>query len=997
VPQIENAMDKSNNKYWRSLDQLHKSREYRKNILERRGDEFPDSGNSFSRRSFLSIMGASLALAGLAGCRRPVEKIVPYVVKPEDVIPGVAQSYATTMPLGTSAYGLIVESHEGRPTKIEGNPEHPSTLGSVNALIEASILDLYDPDRSKKVMHNGAESTYDDFVAFWRELKIKFAQNDGRGLAVLSGEFASPTLSRLKREFLDKYPAADWVGYEPTGGENNADAVKHLTGNELKPLYRYDQADVILSLDCDFLGAESENISAARGFSDRRKPKKAGDDMNRLYVVESAYSITGSAADHRLRLPCRNIYPFAMLLIEELAKHGKVSQSLGPHMRLCRDMEIDTRWITAIAEDLQTAAGSCLVVAGDRQPQHVHELAFYMNDILGNIGNTIEFVETKDTNRSKLSELSRLTDSMRAGNIDTLLILGGNPVYDTPADLNFADAVAKCNNSAHLGEYLDETSQATQWHIPRAHYLESWGDARASDGTPGVIQPMIEPLHNGHTDTEIFSLLATGRDRRGYDIVRETWREILKGGDFEKKWNRVLHDGYLKDAKNKIVKVRFNFDYMNLPEPQAVENKSIDKLEISFYPGKLHDGRFANNGWLQELPDPVTKLAWGNAALISPKTAAELSLKNNDIVNLQIDESEIRIPVRISPGQADYTVAVELGYGRKNIGRVADGVGVNVYTIQSADNRFFRRGAKLTATGEICEQADTQDHSSMHGRPIVREATFDEYKKHPEFAKEAVEHPPLKSIYPDHDYSKGYQWGMVIDLTACIGCGACTIACQSENNIPVVGKEQVSKGREMHWIRIDRYFADDENDPRMVHMPVACQHCENAPCESVCPVAATVHDKEGLNNMTYNRCIGTRYCSNNCPYKVRRFNFFNYTGKYEETIKMAQNPDVTVRARGVMEKCTFCTQRINRAKIRAKQEGREVRDGEFMTACEQACPTKAINFGNINDPDSKVSALKKIDRNYEMLAELNVRPRNSYLAKIRNPNPNLDNSGKKEE
>ncbi|PKK83139.1 MAG: molybdopterin oxidoreductase [candidate division Zixibacteria bacterium HGW-Zixibacteria-1] len=977
-------MNKENKKYWLSPDQLHDTKEYRRNLRDRYHEENGETSGGFSRRSFLGIMGASLALAGLAGCRRPVEKIVPYVVMPEEVIPGVPQYYASTMPLGTSAYGILVESHEGRPTKIEGNPKHPSTLGSADIFLEAAILGLYDPDRSKKVMHAGAESTYNDFVSFWREQGLKFAANRGEGLAVISESFSSPTLMRLRKDFLKKYPNAPWICYEPVSDEKHYQAVSQLTARLLRPVYHYNKADVILSLDADFLLTENENIKAARGFAAKRKPDDDKTGMNRLYAAESAFSITGSMADHRLRISSAHIGRLALAIAEALRKRGLNIPGSAEY----DGSDFNKEWIEALADDLYSAKGRSLIVAGSRQPIWVHKQVIILNDALGNIGQTVTYRNTDDALLPDMGVLKTVTERLKSGAISTIIIFGGNPVYNAPADSDFASVLSKCENSVHFSEYMDETSKLTKWHIPRAHFLESWGDARAVDGTLSVIQPMIEPLYDAPVDSEIYALLATGRDQRGYDIIRETWQSYLKGGDFEKRWRKVLHDGLLADSALPDEIIKLSAAAIEPPKPEKELSK--DNLELNFYPSKIYDGRFANNGWLQELPDPINKLTWGNAALLSTKTAAELELANGDMVNIETDSAKLEIPVWISPGQANYTVAVALGYGRNGIGKVADGVGANTYTLRNSNNSSFYRGVKLVKTGAVIEMAGTQDHGSMHGRPIVREAVLDEYRGHPEFAAEMVEHPPLDSIYPEHDYGHGYQWGMVIDLNACIGCSACTIACQSENNIPIVGKLQVSKGREMHWIRNDRYFVGDEDDPQIVHMPVACQQCENAPCESVCPVAATVHDKEGLNNMTYNRCIGTRYCSNNCPYKVRRFNFFNYTGKYSETIKMAQNPDVTVRSRGVMEKCTFCTQRINRAKIRAKQEGRTVRDGEIMTACEQACPTKAIRFGNINDPDSAVTAMKKIDRNYALLGELNVRPRNSYLAKIRNPNPKLE-------
>jgi len=981
-------MKKHDKKYWTSIDQLKDTPEYRKTILDSfHGENEAESENTVSRRNFLALMGASMALAGLAGCRKPVEKIIPYVSQPEVVIPGVPQYYATTMPFGLSSYGLIVESHEGRPTKVEGNPDHPSSLGSTDFLTQATTLGLYDPDRSKVVKNKGAEAAYADFVTFWRGLYDQFSANNGAGLAVLSEEFSSPTLSNLRNEFLKNLPNAKWVAYEPVSDENIYRAIKNVTGNQLRPVYNYDRAKVILSLDSDFLQNESEPLTAARGFADGRRMVNKDDSMNRLYVVENAYSITGSMADHRMAVPSGQISRVLIALLHELKKHGAEIGSIPPDS----EHSFDKRWISALARDLIANRGKSLVVAGYRQPATVHELVLLLNNALGNIGQTLNLIPLKDAALSDTEKLKELCGEMSSGNIDTLIILGGNPVYNTPVDFQFQSALSKIKNTIHFSEYYDETSRLATWHIPRSHYLESWGDTRSANGTLGVIQPLIEPLYGTHSDSEMYALFATGRDRRGYDIVRETWAGILKKSDFEKEWRRILHDGLQKadplpSAGFRMVKnfrTGFSGNIPNSPAPTS------ESLEVGFYKSKVYDGRYANNGWLQELPHPITKLAWTNAAIIGPGTAKNLGLKNNDIIDIKINDRSIEIPVWVIPGQADNTICLALGYGRQNIGRVADNIGADTYRLRSSDGISCISGAAIFKTGKKAGLANTQDHNRMEGRPIIREAALSEYRKHPEFAREMVEHPPLKSIYPEFDYSKGYQWGMVIDLNTCIGCAACTIACQGENNVPIVGEKQVHKGREMHWMRIDRYYAGDTDQPEIVHQPVPCQQCENAPCETVCPVAATVHDKEGLNNMTYNRCIGTRYCSNNCPYKVRRFNFFNYTGKLPETVRMAQNPDVTVRSRGVMEKCTFCIQRINRAKQTAKKEGRKVRDGEITTACEQACPTKAISFGNIIEPESKVKKLKERDRNYELLAEFNVRPRNSYLAKIRNPNPEL--------
>jgi molybdopterin-containing oxidoreductase family iron-sulfur binding subunit len=784
--------------------------------------------------------------------------------------------------------------------------------------------------------------------------------------------------------------------------------------------------------------------------------------MNRLYAVESTYSVTGGMADHRFRLPGRHIGPFAVALAQEL-------KALGLNLNIDTQAAypegiFDKKWINVVARDLLSAGKSSLIIAGRRQPSYVHALIMAINDALGAIGNTVTYRKAADAAVPSTDDLAALVEKMNRGNISTLIILEGNPVYNAPSDLKFAEALKKVEHTIHLSLYNDETSQAVEWHIPETHYLESWGDARAVKGTSSVIQPMIEPLYGGHSYLEMLNLIATGRDQRGYDLIRERWKGYMGTPSFDKHWKEILCDGVLtsaalplratmiddinlnrttastgpgnesidydnpevvfasaallsdrqaadngrrKESNDSMIMnehqavtyypevIKINYDYLNkainssLPTYRAIDSNNLEVIFASS--PHLFDGRFANNGWLQELPDAVTKITWDNPALISPRTAKELNLENGDMVRLDYQGHSLEMPVWIVPGQADYSVILILGYGRKAAGKVGDNVGFDTYKLRTSDAKDFGEGLEIIKTGQTYKLAVTQEHQSMEGRPLVREATLDEYRRQPDFAPQMVKHAAIESIFTEHKYDRGYQWGMAIDLNACIGCNACTIACQSENNIPIVGKEQVARGREMHWIRNDRYFVGDIDSPEMVHQPVACQHCENAPCETVCPVAATVHDREGLNVMTYNRCIGTRYCSNNCPYKVRRFNFFNYTNKLSETIKMAQNPEVTVRSRGVMEKCTFCVQRISHAKARAKLEGREVRVGELVTACQQTCPSRAIVFGNINDPDSEIARIKKQNRNYQILAEFNTRPRNSYLARIRNPHPELEN------
>jgi len=970
------------------LEQLAESTDSGKQLVQRHSDNDSEANNIWTRRSFMTLMGASLALAGLSGCRRPKQKIVPYVTQPEEVLIGIPQYYATTIPRGDSAYGLIVESHEGRPTKVEGNPLHSSSSGATDFLIQASILSLYDPDRSKSVMHQGVEKTYDDFVSFWSTRSAEIKIDKGAGLTILAEPFSSPTLARLKKAFLKSYPEAGWITYEPLSDEHVYSAVTNVSGRKLRPVYHFDRADVILSLDSDFLQTESENITASRGFADGRRMPDEKANMNRLYVAENAFSITGSMADHRLRLNSREIGRFTVALATKLKSRGL---KLGAVPEVDASA-FDNKWLDVLAEDILKSKSKCLIVAGRRQPTWVHELVLLLNEALGNVGTTIEFQDMPDSSTAGRDELTNLSSDMMAGKVNTLIMIGGNPIYSAPVDADFKAALKKVKHSIHLSGYFDETSAEAEWHLPHSHFLESWGDARAVDGTLSVIQPMIEPLFGGKSDVELLSLLGSGEDQRGYDLVRETWNGILNKSGFEKKWRKVLHDGILEGSSSATVQFSSRKSVRQICSGVDLSGKraSAENLEIGFYASNLYDGRYANNAWLQELPDAVTKLAWDNAALMSPRTARELGLVNGDGVSIDYDGRSLEMPIWISPGSADYSISLPLGYGRTAGGRVADNVGFDTYTLRTSQAMDFGAGARLSRTGKKFELANTQDHNLMEGRPIVREATLDKYKKHPTFVRDMVKHPPLESIYPDYDYSKGYQWGMVIDLNTCTGCNACVIACQSENNIPIVGKQQTANGREMHWIRTDRYYIGNAENPEMVFQPVPCQQCENAPCEQVCPVAATVHDKEGLNTMNYNRCIGTRYCSNNCPYKVRRFNFFNYINEMPEVVKMAQNPDVTVRSRGVMEKCTFCIQRINRSKKTAKQEDRTLSDGEIITACQQACPTNAIHFGNINDPESRVTGLKKADRNYDLLEELNARPRNSYLAKLRNPNPALE-------
>jgi MoCo/4Fe-4S cofactor protein with predicted Tat translocation signal len=968
--------------YWRSLGQLSDSPEFRSN-LER---EFPEGASELpegiTRREMIALLGASLSFAGLAGCRRPEEHIVPFVNAPEEIVPGVPRRYATTLTFGRSALGVVVESHEGRPTKIEGNELHPGTSGRSNVRMQASILDLYDPDRAQSVRHAEAPSTWGDLVTAWGALETAHLADGGASLALLTGSFSSPTRARLLASFRARFPRARTVAYEPVSDENVLQGVRAATGRDLVPVLHLDAARVILSLDADLLGTDPDNVRNIAGFAAGRRAVVEGAPMNRLWAVEAATTLTGAMADHRIPLSPRLVPSLLAALASRLGVAGGSPSALpvvpGP-------------WLDALAKDLKDNRGAGLIVAGPEHPPAVHAAVLALNAALGNVGRTLSLHEPVDAALPSRAALAELTGAMKAGEVKTLVLLGVNPVYDAPAELDFGAALAKVETSIALSTHADETVRRAVWHVPLAHPLESWEDARDPQGTISVVQPLILPLFGGKSATELLALVGTGKDQGGRDLVRETWKPILGEADFERRFNRVLHDGLLAGSARPAVTPEVSAQRLAELTRANVSNPPADVgIEVVFRPSAhLHDGRFANNGWLQELPDPITKLTWDNPALMSPATAERMGVGNEDLVRVSVGERSATLPAWIVPGQSDGTVVLTLGYGRSGVGRVADGAGCDVYPLRTSAASGWAGGASVVKAAGSSRQAPTQEHGSMEGRPLIREGTVEEYRRDPGFQKEASEVPELRSMWPERAYDSGHQWGMTIDLNACVGCNACVIACQSENNVPVVGKDQVRRGRQMHWIRVDRYFAGTPARPELVFQPVPCMQCENAPCEQVCPVAATVHDDEGLNVMVYNRCIGTRYCSNNCPYKVRRFNFFNFTKDTPEIVRLAQNPDVTVRSRGVMEKCTYCVQRINAAKLDARLASHELKDGDVKTACQQSCPASAIEFGDLRDAGSRVSKAKQDPRNYALLAELNTKPRTTYLAKVRNPHPDL--------
>jgi MoCo/4Fe-4S cofactor protein with predicted Tat translocation signal len=970
-------------KQWRSLGQLEGHPESRV-FLER---EFVDGASeppdAVSRREILTLLGASLSLAGLAACRRPEEHIVPYVEPPEEVIPGIPRYYATTMPFGNTAYGLVVESHEGRPTKIEGNELHPASLGSSSARVQAAILDLYDPDRSQTVLRRGERSSWDELVASWAKRAEVHSADGGEGLAVILPPFSSPTLSRLVRELRESYPKARIVGHAAVSEVNAHEGIARAVGRPLVPVHRLERAEVVLAIDSDFLHADPEMIRHTRGFASARRVSTPEDGMSRLWAVEAVVSITGAKADHRHRLASHRVPAFTAALAARLAERG-LSLEAPP----VSAPGLDEAFLQALADDLLAHRRSSLIMVGQHQPPAVHAAAVVLNAALGNVGTTVEYHEPVDALFAERDGLRELVAAVREGGVKTLAVLGGNPAYDAPADIDFISAAGEVEEIIHLGTHVDETAALASWHVPHAHFLEAWGDARSSCGTLSVVQPLILPLYEGKTLIEVLGLLARGADRPAHEVVQETWHGLLGDDDFEGHWRRVLHDGVLPQSALAGIEVEPRPGVLaELAREAGSLAASAGELELAFRPcPKLYDGRSANNAWLQELPDAVTKVTWDNPLLLSPATAGSLGLGDEDVVRVEVSGRQLELPVFRVPGMADGTLVLTLGHGRRVAGRVGSGVGFSAFSVRPSAALDLVGEVRLERTDRRHRLAQTQEHGSMEGRPLVREATLERYRRDPALAREHVD---LFSLWKEHEYGSRPQWGMVIDLNACTGCNACVLACQSENNVPVVGKEQVRRGREMAWLRVDRYFTGEPAEAGAVFQPVPCMQCENAPCEQVCPVAATVHDSEGLNVMVYNRCIGTRYCSNNCPYKVRRFNFFNYTKDTPEPLKMANNPDVTVRSRGVMEKCSYCVQRLNAARIDARLERRELRDGDARTACQQACPAEAIHFGDLLDPQSRVARERSGPRTYAILEDLNTRPRTTYQARLRHPHLRL--------
>jgi MoCo/4Fe-4S cofactor protein with predicted Tat translocation signal len=1002
VPPVEQTQ--TGKQYWRSLDDLADTPQFRQFVENEFPNFAPDLLRSPNRRQFLKLMAASLALGGLTGCRWPEENITPYAYRPPGCVPGKPKYFATAMDLAGVGRGLLVTSYDGRPIKVDGNPRHPQERGSSDAITQASILELYDPDRSRYLVRSdrGRDTIvqWADFEQFIRPVLDQLKQAGGKGLGILAEASSSPSVARLRRKLQEQYPQAGWHEYEPISRDNERVGTQWAFGSPHRVHLALDKAEAIVCFDDDPLMTHPAAVQYARDFVAGRQPDDAR--MSRLYVVESVFSVTGSMADHRYAVQSRSIPFITCCLIAELvARHGvrlpTGSDALRAALRPFENHPQRPSFVGQLAEELAQASGRCIISAGPRQPAEVHALVAVLNAALDNVDKTVRYTAEPDPDRpTHIESIQSLAADMKADSVDALIILGGNPAFDAPADLEFARLLRSVSTTIHLSQYRNETSRLCRWHLPRAHWLESWGDARSYDGTISIIQPLIAPLYNGRSPIELLSLLLGEQQTKGYDIVRQTFHTIRGNVTFESAWRHALHDGLVADSAwpNAAPAPRVR-NWADRLAAFANDGMHGGESEVTFCQDhSIYDGRFANNGWLQEMSDPMTKLAWGNAAVVSPGAADRLGIKLDDVVRLEVNGRPIELPAFIMPGQADDSIMLHVGYGRQHSGRVGDGVGIDVYCLRSCEAMHAAGAVQISKTGRSAALACTQDHHAIDtiGREgakqrlgeLYREGTLAEYRARPDFAKDVDHHPPLLSLWNEHEYA-GHRWGMAIDLNKCIGCSACIVACQAENNIPVVGKSEVARGRDMHWIRVDRYFTGPPSDPQVAHQPVTCHQCENAPCEQVCPVAATVHDSEGLNVMVYNRCVGTRYCSNNCPYKVRRFNFFNNHKHVRPVEKMHFNPDVTVRSRGVMEKCSFCMQRIHEAKIAAKNERREIVDGEITPACAQACPTQAITFGDLNDPHSRVRKQHEDPRGYAMLAELNVKPRLHYLARLRNP------------
>ncbi len=1013
-------------KFWRSLEELAGTDEFRTYLEREFPHQAPGDWEPVGRRRFLQLMGATLALAGVGGCAlQPAEKIVPFIENPETVVPGKPLFYATAFELGGYGRGVVAESHMGRPIKLEGNVEHPASRGATDAITQAAILTLYDPDRSQAVRHMGTPSSWDSFQMTVTGLVNGLRRTKGEGLRILTGTFTSPTLEAQCKRLLARYPQTKIHTHEPVGRDQVHAGCRAAFGRDLQPVYRLENARCILSLDANFLVDEPGSVRYARDFADRRRVAHGVKEMNRLFVAECTPTITGTSADHRIIVKPSALEALARAVLAGVQGSGGAAAPAG----------VNPTWLQAVVADLKQHRAEAVVITGAHQPAVIHALGVAINAALGSIGQTVNYtVPVEALFGPPESSLQDLVTDINAGKVRTLVMIGCNPAYTAPADLEIEKALVRVGLRIHMGLYDDETGALAHWHVPQTHFLESWSDVRAYDGTASIIQPLIDPLYDGHSPHELISLLLGEGPRSTLAMVREHWMRVWgmappaplndasgnpmraeSGGRptltplFDRRWHEVLTRGMVP-----------NTTYtpqagLTATAPAPSTAAPATGIELVLRPDPtVWDGRFANSGWLQELPKPLTALTWDNALLLSVGTMRSRGISKGDLVEVTYKGRTITAAAWPLPAQADDVATLHLGYGRTRAGRLGTGAGFNAYKLRTSDAPGGGPGAELKKAGGSYQLVSSQMHFNMEGREFVKTGTFGEWHEHPDdpHFMHSKEHLPdnLPSMYEqtwssdskrnqakgvgdwEGEGYNGYNvpaWGLVVDLTSCTGCSACTIACQAENNVATVGKDQVANNREMHWMRIDTWHEGPPEDPETYFQPVMCMHCEKAPCEPVCPVGATTHSPEGLNAMVYNRCIGTRYCQNNCPYKVRRFNYLQYSDQDTGIIKMLANPDVTVRSRGVMEKCTYCVQRINQARIEAEKEDRPLRDGDIVTACQQVCPTRAISFGNLADPASKVRELVQSPLNYTLLTELNTRPRTSYLANLTNPHSSL--------
>jgi MoCo/4Fe-4S cofactor protein with predicted Tat translocation signal len=969
--------------YWRSLEELAEMPEFAA-IIEREVPRFRDLINTFDRRRFLQLMAASMALGGLSACgpEANVRQLLPYVEQPENVIPGRERYYATAMTKSGYASGVLIAHQMARPIKVEGNPDHPASLGGASAIMQASILEMYDPRRAQTIFGAGQITTWESFVAALHDRRSAFTANKGEGLRILTGATGSPMLAAQMAQVQQQFSGMRWHQWEPLHRDDELIAATSSFGRPVDRIFDVTAADRIFGVGSDLISTSPGWLAYARAVSAARRPTETGGKMSRVYAIESTPTLLGAKADHRLPMRPDEIVTSLRYLAGLLgAGPQEWSQTDSAH----------AQWLKAAADDLAQHKGRSLVHAGREQPVEVHLLVDAINGTLSAFGKTVRLIAPVDAGSDpKRQSLSELTQDMAAGKVDTLLIFGTNPVYDAPADMDFAGALRHVAFSVCLSLYEDETALGCSWRLPATHDYETWGDARAFDGTVTIQQPQVRPLYGGHSAPQVLAVLLGNLTPDDYTLVRAFWQQRAKQenlGDFETFWHDAVQKGVVPNTAAPTLDLtpRANI-------AAALSGRPAD------LPGDLHalfrpdegtwDGRYADNAWLLEMARPFTRLTWDNAALIAPATAKRLGLSTEDVVEISAAGRKLKAPVFVLPGQAQDCITLPLGWGRA-AGGLGVGIGFDAYRLRTESTPWIAAIASITKIAETYRLATTQHQDRVEGRDLIQEGTLDQLNSNPDsIVKNRTKD---ESLYPGFKYPDR-AWAMAVDLNSCIGCQACTIACQAENNVPTVGKEMVLDQRVMHWLRIDRYYAGPVENPDVAFEPMPCMQCENAPCEVVCPVHATVHDHDGLNLMVYNRCVGTRFCSNNCPYKVRRFNFYAFANVTDRP-PASWNPEVTVRDRGVMEKCTYCIQRIRTTQIAADRENRQIRDGEIVTACQQSCPTQAIIFGDRNKPDSAVFKRKNTPIDYVLLEELNTRPRTSYSALIRNPNPAIKDEG----